>query len=267
MKPNTHSLLFHLKELLNHHELLARIIHREIHSRYRQSLIGIGWALVRPIVTVLIFTMVFSVITKVPSDNIPYPLFAFSALLPWLLLNNGLAAGVSILPGNSDLVANIYFPREILPLAAIIASGLDFLIAFFVFLGLMLFYRVEFSYNFFYVGPILVIEIFLLTGMTLLLSMVNVWYRDITHSIGIITQLWMYLTPIIYPYSMVPAKFRVIYDLNPLVGIVEGFRSATIKGAQPDAILLAISAFISLLLFLFGYRIFKKREFEFADVI
>jgi lipopolysaccharide transport system permease protein len=267
MKQNTHSMFSHLKLLFDSHELMTRIVYREIHSRYRQSLIGIGWAFIRPVVTVLILTVVFSVITKVPSDNIPYPLFAFSGLLPWLLFNNGLVAGVSVLPGNSDLVANIYFPREILPLAAITASGLDFLIAFFVYLGLLMFYQVGFSWYFLYVCLILLVEIFFLVGMTFLLSMLNVWYRDITHSIGIFAQLWMYLTPVIYPFSMVPEKFRALYALNPLVGIVEGFRSVTIRGEPPDIKLMAISALISLLLFLFGYKIFKAREFEFADVI
>lgn len=257
----------HLQTLARHHELLASMIYRQIYARYRQSVLGIAWTFVRPVATVTIFTVVFSVIAKFPSDNIPYPLFAFGALLPWTLFNTALGAGIPSLTGQANLVSKIYFPREILPLSAIAASALDFFVALLLFVGMMIFYQVALTWNVFYVLPILFIEILFIIGMTLLLSMVNVWYRDVTHAIGLVLQLWMYLTPIIYPYSMVPEQYRNFYSLNPLVGIVEAFRTAVIKGEPPDIRLLSISFVIGLFTFLIGYGIFKAREFDFADVI
>jgi len=267
MKMFSGSVFTHLKVLMEHHELLTSLIYREIRARYRQSILGLWWAFVRPMATVIILTLVFSIIAKLPSDNIPYPIFAFSALLPWFFLNTAISAGVSSLPKNSNLVSKIYFPRETLPFAAIIASGVDFIISFLVFLGMIIVYHVNLSWNFLYVFPILIIELLFIVGMTLFLSIVNVWYRDVSHAIGILLQLWMYLTPIIYPLSMVPEKYRLLYSLNPLVGIIEGFRNATVIGKPPDFQLLMISVIIGFLTFLVGYKSFKTLEFELVDVI
>ena len=256
-----------LRGLAAHHELLGYMVYREIHARYRQSLLGIGWAIIKPVVTLTIFTVIFSYITRLSSDGLPYPLFAFAALLPWTLFSTCVSAGIPSLTDQANLVSKIYFPREILPIAAIIVSALDSLISFF-FLGcLMLFYQVQLSWKVLYVVPILFIEALLILGITLGLAMANVWYRDVTVGSALMLQLWMYLAPIIYPFSLVPEEFRGIYSLNPLVGIVEGFRSAVIKAETPDMQLLAISAIAGIFSFLIGYRVFKACEGDFADVI
>jgi len=255
------------KELLRHRELLANMIYREIHGRYRQSILGLAWAFFKPLFTVSIMTLVFSVIVRIPSDDIPYPLFALAALLPWSLFSTAISSGVASLTGQSNLVSKVYFPREILPLSAIVSSVMEFLMTLLILVALMIFYRVELSWNLLYVGLILPIELLFVMGLTFLLSMFNVWYRDVTHGIGVLLQLWMYLTPLVYPYSMVPLPYRHFYKLNPLVGIVEGFRSAMVKGEPPDLNLLTISLVVSAITFVVGYCVFKAHEFEFADII
>lgn len=257
----------HLVNLAAHRELVFSLTYRQIYARYRQSVLGLTWAILRPIATVIIFTVVFSYIAKFPSDDLPYPLFVFGALLPWTLLSSAIGAGVPSLTNQANLVSKIYFPREILPISTILASAIDFVIAAALFVVLLIFYQVGITWNLLYAIPILFIEILLLLGFVLLLSMINVWFRDVSHAISLLIQFWMYLTPIIYPLSMVPERFRWLYDLNPMVGIVEGFRSVVLKGEPPPLDLLAISLTISVLLFVVGYVLFKQREFEFADVI
>lgn len=257
----------HLKALFCHHELLANMIYREIHGRYRQSVFGLAWTFLKPLFTVSIITLVFSVFVRVPSDEIPYPLFALGALLPWSLFSTSVSSGVPSLTGQSNLVSKIYFPREILPLSAIVASVSEFMMTFLILVGLMIYFHVGLTWNVLYVFLILPVELLFVMGVTFLLAMLNVWYRDITHGTGVLLQLWMYMTPIVYPFSMVPMPYRHIYKLNPLVGIVEGFRSAVIKGVTPDLNLLGISFSISFVTFLVGYGIFKTYEFKFADVI
>jgi lipopolysaccharide transport system permease protein len=261
------SLPSHLANLVENRELIFSLTYRQIYARYRQSVFGMAWAVLRPIATVIIFTVVFSYIAKFPSENLPYPLFLFGALLPWTLLSSSIGAGVPSLTNQSNLVAKIYFPREILPISAIFASAVDFLIAGAIFIVLLLLYQVDITWNVLYLIPILIIEVLLLTGLVLLLAMVNVWFRDVSHAITLLIQFWMYLTPIIYPYSMVPERIQWLYNLNPMVGIVEGFRAAVLRGEAPDFELLSISLVISLVLFVLGYTLFKEREFQFADVI
>jgi lipopolysaccharide transport system permease protein len=256
-----------LGDLLSHRELIVSLTYRQIYSRYRQSLFGMAWAVVRPIATVTIFTVVFSYIAKFPSEGLPYPLFVFGGLLPWTFLSGALAAGVTSLTNQSNLVAKIYFPREILPISAILASAVDFLIACAIVAIMLLIYQVDVTWNMLYLPLIIVVELLLLTGLVFWLSMVNVWFRDVGHAMSLLVQFWMYLTPIIYPYSMVPERFLWFYNLNPMVGVVESFRAVLLRGEPPPLDLLMISLTISLVLFLAGYARFKGREFQFADVI
>jgi lipopolysaccharide transport system permease protein len=176
-------------------------------------------------------------------------------------------SGISSLTGQSNLVAKIYFPREILPFASLAASALDFLISLLFLIALMIHFRIGLTWNLLYAAPILLIEILLTLGVTLFLSLANVWYRDITHAAGLLLQLWMYLTPVLYPLHLVPGDYRRIMALNPMTGIVEGFRSAVILGTAPETGLLAWSFGASLFIFLVGYGLFKRFEFHLADVI
>jgi homopolymeric O-antigen transport system permease protein len=261
------NLFRHLGILARNRELLFRMMHREVSSRYRQTFLGIAWAFIKPAATVAIFTFVFSGLAKIPSDRVPYPLFLMAGLLPWSLFSAAVGSGTSSLTGQSNLVAKIYFPREILPFASVAASALDSFIALLFLIGLMVHFGVGPTWNVLYAVPVLMIETLLILGVTLFFSLANVWYRDIAHAAGLLLQLWMYLTPVLYPMDLVRGTARSLMALNPMAGIVEGFRSAMIMGAPPEPGLLAWSFGTSLCVFLAGYAVFKRSEFRLADVI
>jgi len=261
------NLVRHLGTLVRHRELLARMIHREISSRYRQTFLGMAWSFIKPMATVGVFTVIFSGIAKLPSERIPYPLFFMAGLMPWTMLSAAVTSGISSLTGQSNLVTKIVFPREILPLASVAASVMDLAIALLCLIGLMVGFRVAPTWNALYALPILAVEVLLTVGVTLILSLANVWYRDITQAAGLLLQLWMFLTPVLYPAGAIPAKYRALCSLNPMTGIIEGFRSAVIKGRPPEAGPLALSFGISLVIFVGGYAVFKLFEPRLADVI
>lgn len=254
-------------ELFTYRELIYNLAMKQIKVSFKQSFLGFVWAIVKPACTVLILTVVFSRIAKFPSDGIPYPLFTFGALLPWTFFTTTIGAGVPSLVSNANLIKKIYFPREVLPLASIIGASLDVLISAAIFIVLLIFYKVGLTLNIFFIIPILAIEFLFGFGLALLLGTINVWYRDVTQATGLLLQFWMYLTPIIYPLSMVPEKYRALYVLNPMVGIVEGFRNAVLKGIMPDMHLLGISTALAVLMYLVGHFVFKAKEFDFVDVI
>ena len=256
-----------IKNIFIYRELIYNLTLREIKARYKQSVLGFIWAILKPAGTVIILTVVFSHFAKFPSDGLPYPLFAYGALLPWTFFSSAIGAGIPSLISNRNLVTKIYFPREVLVLSAIIGTFLDIAIAALLFTVLLIFYKVGVSLTVLYVVPIIVIEFIFAFGLVLLLSTINVWFRDINQATGLLMQFWMYLTPVIYPLSMVPEKLRLVYVLNPMVGIVEGFRTALLKGAMPDMGLLGISAAIAIITFITGYSVFKAKELDFADVI
>jgi lipopolysaccharide transport system permease protein len=190
-----------------------------------------------------------------------------SGFLPWTLFSVSVGAGISSLTSQANLITKTYFPREILPLSSLAASALDFVITFLLLAALMVYSQVEISWNILFAIPILAIEILLTIGIMLILSLINVWYRDISHFAGLMLQLWMYLTPVVYPLSMVPENYRSFMWLNPMVGIVEGFRAAVVEAESPDAGMLLISFVISFLVFVGGYGLFKTHEFRLADTI
>ena len=256
-----------MKELISYRELLYNFVLRNVKSRYKQSVLGMTWLILHPVSNVVVLTIVFSYIAKTPSEGLPYPLFSFGALLPWVFFSSSLTSGIPSITNNPNLVTKIYFPREILPISIIIRVSFDTIVSAFLFIGLILFYKVKITINSLFVIPIVVIEFIFVLGIVFLLATMNVWYRDVAQASGILVQFWMYLTPVIYPLSLVPEKFIPFYILNPMVGIVEGFRSALLKGTMPDMTLLGISACISIITFVVGYSVFKSKEFDFADVI
>ena len=257
----------HLLELLSYRELIYNFTVRRVQARFKQSALGMTWLILHPVANVIVLTVVFSYIAKTPSEGIPYPLFSYGALLPWVFFSSSLTTGIPSLTSNPNLVTKIYFPREILPIAAIISVSFDTVISAMIFFALLLFYKVKITIYAFFVIPVVVIAFIFSLGLVLLLATMNVWYRDVAQASSIMTQFWMYLTPVIYPLSLVPDKFMPFYVLNPMVGIVEGFRSAVLKGKMPDMTLLGISACISVIIFIVGYSVFKSKEFDFADVI
>lgn len=257
----------HLTELYLYRELIYNLAMKQIKVSIKQSFFGILWTILKPVATVLILTVVFSKIAKFPSDGIPYPLFTFGAFLPWTFFTTIIAVGVPSLVSNAHLIKKIYFPRVILPLSAVIGASLDVFITGILFIILLIVYKVHLTLNLLFIFPVIAIEFLFGFGLALLLGTANVWYRDVTQATGLMLQFWMYLTPIIYPFSMVPERFRTLYSLNPMVGVVEGFRNAVIKGILPDMGLLGISAGIAVLAYIIGYAVFRSREDDFVDVI
>ena len=262
------SIWSHLRELFKHSELLYLITQREIKVRYKQSVLGIVWAVLQPFSMMLVFSLFFGRFQKIPSDGIPYPLFSYSALLPWTFFATSLAFAIPSLIQNSQLITKIYFPREIIPLASVFAAFIDFLIASLIFLGMMIWYQVAPTWYLLYIFPLVAVQLLFTIGVCLLLSSFTVLYRDVRHTLPLVIQVWMYITPVIYPVSTVPEKYRTLYMLiNPMAGIIDGYRRAVVQGRAPELSYLGLAAAVSLFLVWAGYKYFKRLEHEFADIV
>lgn len=260
-------LLGDLRTLVQYRDLLMTLTLHRIKVRYKQSVLGIAWAIVQPLSLMLIYTLIFSFIARVETNGMPYAIFAYAALLPWTYFSTSVGNATNSLVANSELVTKVYFPREILPLSYVIAALCDFLIASSVMGGLMLYYRVPLTINALYSVPIILVLTLFIMAMTLILSATQVRFRDIGVAVPLLLQLWMFATPVIYPLSAVPARFRALYVLNPMVGTVENFRRTILEGAAPDLQTLSISAAISIALLIFSYIYFKHVEATVADLV
>jgi len=256
-----------IQELIRYRELLWIWVIRNIKVRYKQSLLGVAWAILQPLSATIIMTIVFSRFIRVSTDGIPHPIFYYSAMLPWTLSASSISFGTSCLVSNMNLVTKIYFPREILPASAVLASFVDFLIAAVIFVGMMIFYRVPVGLSWIWAPAILLIQILLTLGIVLFASALNVFYRDIRFVVPLGMQLWMYLTPIIYPLSQVPERFRSLYMLNPMAGLIDSYRRIILQAQWPNVTYLSTAAVISVILFLLAYIYFKRAEAVFADLI
>lgn len=254
-------------ELLKHKELLLNIAKREIKVRYKQSVLGIFWSILQPLLMMIIFTIVFSRFAGIPSDGIPYPLFSYCALLPWQFFARAFFSGTVSLVGNTSLIQQIYFPREIFPISSVIAAFFDFLIASSFFIILLIFYKAHITFYALFAVLLLILQILLVVGISFLGSALNVFYRDIGQALAFITQIWMFATPIIYPVSVVPEALRPFYLLNPMAGIIDGYRRVIIKGLPPNWQYVGIATAVTLVVLVFSYKYFKRVEMKFADVI
>lgn len=260
-------MLKHLKILCSYHELLANITLRDIKARYKQSLLGTTWAIIQPLSLMLIFTVVFSKFLRMPTTGLPYPIFAYCALLPWSFFANALTFAVPSLINNSNLVTKIYFPREIFPLASVMSCFFDFLIAAILFVFMMFYYRVHLSCYVFFTPLIIFIQILFTLGISFFASAVIVFFRDVRYIVPLGLQLWMFATPVVYPTSLVPARYLPVYMLNPMAGIMDSYRRVLLFGEPPNAKYLGIAFLISIITFASAYGFFKKVEMKFADVI
>jgi lipopolysaccharide transport system permease protein len=256
-----------LPSLWQYRELVYFMVWRDIKARYKQTVLGVAWALLQPVLTMLVFWVVFSQFARVPSDGLPYPLFAFIGLLPWTYFSQAVARSGTGLVGNSNLIGKVYFPRLIIPLAAAITPGVDFLLSLGVLAGLMLWYGVVPAFAMLAVLPLIVLAFVAALAVGIWLSALNVKYRDVGHLIPFLIQIWMYASPVIYPLSLVPERWQPIYSLNPMVGIITGFRWALTGGGAPNVTsgLVSLAAVAALLLS--GLVYFRRAEREFADVI
>lgn len=254
-------------EIWKFRELLWVFTVKEIKIRYKQTILGIAWALLQPAALTLIFTVIFSVFLKVQTGTTPYLIFAYSALLPWTFFATAVSFGALSVVNNGGLVTKIYFPKEVLPLSAIGAAFFDFLMASLIFILMIFFYKTQINLNVLYLLAIIPAILLFTSGVTLFLSTVNVLFRDVRFVVPLLLQVWLYLTPVIYSFDTVPGKYQRLVALNPLVGLVQGFRDVTILGKSPNVILLVFSVLASIVVFIFGYWFFKKKEKIFADVI
>ncbi len=257
----------HLKTLYAYRELLWVWTFRDIKVRYKQSVLGGAWAILQPLSLMLIFSVIFTYFVKVPTEGIPYPIFSYSALLPWTFLATSISLAVPSLVQNMNLVTKIYFPREILPISVVAASFVDFLVASVVFVCMMLFYRVPFSITLLLMPVLVVMQTLLTVGVVLFASAVNVFYRDVRFVVPLAIQLWMYATPIIYPVTLIPERFRGLYMLNPMAGLIECYRAVALRATWPNWTYLGIVAGVSVGVFMLGYLYFKHVEWQFADLI
>lgn len=256
-----------LRELWAYRELLYFFTWRDIKVRYKQTLFGFAWAVVQPLLMMIIFTLFFGKLAKVPSENIPYPLFSYAGVLPWTLFAAGLDRSSNSLVQDANLIQKVYFPRLLMPLAGILSPLVDFVIAFIVLIGLMLYYAHYPTVTMFWIIPFLILELLLALGIGLWLSAINVEYRDVRYAIPFLIQLGLFASPVVYPVTFVPERFQAVYGLlNPMAGILEGFRWA-ILGTKPPSALLIASVAIVLVILISGAFYFRRREKSFADIV
>src|SRR5712692_2302886 len=248
-------------------ELLMNLTKREVKGRYSQSFFGVAWAIAQPLATIAVFTIVFSRLAKMPSGGVPYPIFAYAALVPWFFFSNSVASGTLSLIAYRNIVTKTYFPREIVPLAQVCSRFIDFFAAGALYALLMIYYRVTLG-PWALMTPVFFAMLVLFTvGLTLATSAMNVFYRDVNPVVQIALQLWLYLTPVAYPLAAISPRLRGLFVLNPLSAIVEGFRSSLIFGRPPDWPLVGISTAITAALFTAAFMLFKRMDRYFADVI
>jgi lipopolysaccharide transport system permease protein len=266
IEPRKSWVALNLRDLWNYRDLLYILTVRDIKVRYKQTILGAAWAIIQPLFTMLIFTLFFGRLAGMPSDGIPYPLFAYAGLLPWTFFSNAVTNSGNSLVGNSNLITKVYFPRMIIPAASVASGLLDFLIAFGLLVVLMFYYGVGFSINILMLPVLVFLTALLATGVGMLTSALNVKYRDIRYALPFLIQLGMFASPIIYPASLVPEKYRWLLWLNPFAGQIEAYRSAFF-GKPFDWFALSISAILTFAILLYAAFTFRRMEKSFADVI
>ena len=263
-------LIAEIRQLSNHKNLLWQMVGREVKARYKQSILGYFWVILNPLAQMLVMSFAFSLIMRIPTAanaNIPYSVFLFTALLPWTLFSGSLSSASNSLVASSSLITKVYFPRIILVIATIMAKIIDFLFASTILVAFLIIYRIPVTLSVLWVIPIFVVQQIFTLGLSLFLSAANLMYRDIQYLLGLILMLWMYLTPIIYPVDIVPARFRFVYQLNPMSVIINAYRQSILSGTPPKLSSLAIALLASLLILILGLKYFKGQEKTFADNI
>ena len=253
--------------LAQYRDLLLTLSAHRVKVRYKQSVLGLFWAILQPLSLMLIYTVIFSLIAKMPSEGAPYAVFSYVALLPWTYFSTCVTNSASGLVSHSQLVTKVYFPREILPLSYVIAALFDFLVASTVLAGLLVYYHVGLTVKALYAVPIILVLTMFATSVAFVLSATQVRFRDIGLAMPLLLQLWMFASPVVYPLNSVPASFRTLYLLNPMAGLIENFRRVILMGTAPDFYSLSISTLIAVILLPATYIYFKHVEATVADII
>ena len=259
------NLLGSLTKLAQYKDLIWTLCVHRVKVRYKQSVLGILWAILQPLAVMMIFTFVFSIIARMPSEGAPYAIFAYTALLPWNYFSSGVANATVSLANHAQFVTKVYFPREILPISYVAAALFDFLVASTLLAGLMIYYRVPLTLNALYAIPIIAVLTCFALAMSLLFSATQVRFRDLGVAVPLLLQVWLFATPVIYPLSAVPERLRPFYMLNPMVGVIESFRHAILKGVAPDMGPLLFATVIAIILLVVSYLYFKWVEATMAD--
>ena len=268
IKPTKGLAALNLRDLWTYRELIYFMVWRDVKVKYKQTLLGMAWAVVQPIMTMIVFTFVFDKVAKLPTEGIPYPVFSFTGLLPWGLFATALNQGSRSLVMHNNMVTKIYFPRLILPMSAVFAGLVDFFISFIILIGLMVYYKVTPAWGQLWTLPLfLLLTLVTALGVALWLSAINVKYRDVNQALPFITQFWLLATPVAYSFSNLSKKAQLVLSLNPMTGVVNGFRWALLGTDTGPDLMFWISVGISLMIFVTGLFYFRSMERTFADTI
>ncbi|HME44457.1 MAG TPA: ABC transporter permease [Syntrophorhabdales bacterium] len=256
-----------LRDLWEYRELAYFLVWRDIKVRYKQTAIGAAWVILQPLLTMLIFTLIFGILVRVPSEGLPYSVFVYTALVPWSYFSEAVSRGGLSLVANTNLISKVYFPRLVIPISSVVTPVIDFVLSFFILLGLIAWFNIKPTWAIATLPVFLLLTIVTAFAVSIWFSAVNVKYRDVGYTIPFLIQFWMFASPIVYPISIIPARWRPIYSLNPLVGVVEGFRWALLGKESPNFWAMGISVAGVLILLAGGILYFRRMERTFADVI
>jgi lipopolysaccharide transport system permease protein len=256
-----------LRELWQYRELLYFLTWRDIKVRYKQTALGAAWAIIQPLSTMVVFSLFFGRLAKIPSDGVPYPLFSFAGLVPWTFFANGLTQSANSVVLSQNLITKIYFPRLAVPIATVLSGAVDFVLAFVILLALMMFYGTPLTPHALWVIPLSLLALVTSVGVGFWLAALNVQYRDVRYAVPFLVQLWLFATPIVYPSSLLAEPWRTVYALNPMVGVVEGFRWALLGTATAPGAMLFVSSVAALVVAVGGALYFRRMEQTFADIV
>jgi lipopolysaccharide transport system permease protein len=256
-----------LREAWAYRELLYFLTWRDIKVRYKQTVLGAAWAILQPFLTMVVFSLFFGNLAKISTGDVPYPIFSYTGLVPWTFFAYGLGQSSNSLVGNAQLIKKVFFPRLVIPIASVLSGLVDFALAFAVLLGMMMVYGVTLTANILWLPLLLLLSFVTALGVGLWLSALNVEYRDIRYIVPFLTQFWMFISPVVYPSSLLSEPWRTLYSLNPMVGVLEGFRWALLGNVAAPGPMILLSAVVSVLLLVSGAFYFRRMERNFADVV
>lgn len=255
------------KALWNYRELLLFLVWRDLKVRYRQTVLGVAWAIIQPFFTMVVFSVFFGKLAGIPSDGVPYPVFVFTALVPWTLFAYALSTSTESIVANKNLVTKVFFPRLLIPFSTVVAGLVDFLLAFVILVAMLFYFQIYPTWRIVTLPPFVILATLTALSAGLWLSALNVQFRDVRYTIPFLTQFWMFLTPIAYPSSIVPESWKVIYSLNPMTGVVNGFRWALLGKSEPPGTALIVSVAVVALAMISGLYYFRRMERTFADIV
>jgi lipopolysaccharide transport system permease protein len=267
IEPSKGWVSLNIRELWEYRELVYFLIWRDVKVRYKQTILGGAWAIIQPFSTMVVFSLFFGKLVRIPSDGIPYPIFSYAALVPWAFFANGVSSASLSLVNNSNLIKKVYFPRLSMPIASILGGLIDFILAFIMLFGMMFYYDMSPTVNVIWIPLFLLLTIFISLGVSLWLSALCVQFRDVRHIVPFLTQIWMFATPIAYPSSLLHEPWRTVYGLNPMVGVVEGFRWALLGISPAPQKIIIVSSLVTIGAVILGAFFFRRMEKAFADII